>query len=166
MAELVDSIRALFRIDLAELSLAAALNQLAEEGRVEGRFSLTEAERSRLEAVAAESHAIAAEALAEWRASLVAQWTLDRDQLDALVRDLATFLRTVLRRHGAEASLLLYPDSSRCQELYQAIEEDGFDFLPASSVPVVRDVALSSFIRDPTPAQGNISPRTSTQRIS
>src|SRR5690242_14577516 len=53
-----ETIHALFRVDLSELSVAAAVNQLSAEGRLRGHIELTEAEVQRLEAVAAESDAI------------------------------------------------------------------------------------------------------------
>jgi hypothetical protein len=153
---LKEAIHTLFRIDLSELSLAAALKQLIGEERVRtegGSFVLEEIEAARLEAVAAESEAVAAEALAEWRQSLVDRWLLNDERLDRLTGDLAIFLRTVMQRHGAEATLLLYPDAERCLQLYADIEAEGFDFLPATDIPEIRDAALAAFIRNPTEAQ-------------
>jgi hypothetical protein len=154
--DLREAIHALFQIDLSELSLAAALRELLKEERLVTKgsgFTFSETEAARLEAVAAESQAIANEALAEWRADLVETWTLTGDQLDELTGHLALFLRNVMRRHGAEASLLLYPESERSQQLYESIEEEGFKFLPESDIAEVRDQALSKFIRHPTEAQ-------------
>jgi predicted nucleic acid-binding protein len=151
-----ETIDTLFQIDLSEMSLANALNQLIKEHRITrtgGGYTFVDTEAARLEAIAAESQAIADEALAEWRQNLVATWPLTSAQMDRLTGELGLFLRTVMRRHGAEASLLLYPESERSQQLYSSIEAEGFKFLPESDIGEIRDQALSDFIRDPTEAQ-------------
>jgi VIT1/CCC1 family predicted Fe2+/Mn2+ transporter len=151
-----DTVNTLFRIELSNLAVANALNQLIAEGRIAhvGRgFALVDVEATRLEAISAESQAIADEALAEWRKFLAETWTLSSEQIERLTGELALFLRTVMRRHGAEASLLLYPESERSQTLFASIEEEGFDFLPRSEIADIRGQALSTFIRSPTDAQ-------------
>jgi hypothetical protein len=156
IAAITEAIQTLFGLSLPELSVAAAINSLVEASQVVPEtdgYSLSATEAHRLDALAQESQAIAAEALAEWRKHLIDTWTLTADQLDALELDLALFLRTVIRRHGVEASLLLYPESEEVGRLYEAIEEQGFEFLADSSIPDVRDAALSHFIRHPTEAQ-------------
>jgi adenylate kinase family enzyme len=154
-----DAITTLFTVELSELAVAGALNSLVRESRVEhdrGTFALSEAEAARLEDVAAESQAVAEAALAEWRAFLTQNWPLDSEQIQLLTGHLALFLRTVLRRHGAEATMLLYPEAPEAQHLYDEIEEEGFDFLPAiadAQLREIRDTALSEFIRHPTDTQ-------------
>ena len=156
MEALRENIHTLFQIDLSELSLGSAVSDLIEEGRLVKNahgYTFTEAEAARLEAVAAESQAIANAALAEWRQELVETWTLTSDELEHLTGQLGLFLKAVMRRHGAEASLLLYPESERSQRLYASIEAEGFNYLPDTEIPEIRDYALSSFIKDPTEAQ-------------
>jgi predicted nucleic acid-binding protein len=154
-----ETIRTLFRLDLSTLAIAGALAGLVREERVvsEGTgFRLTESEARRLEDVARESNETARAALADWEESLVQLWPLTSDELAQLRNDLVVFLRTVLRRHGAEASMLLYPDSEHAQALYADIEEQGLDFLDPledERLPEIRDWALSEFIRQPTDAQ-------------
>ncbi len=151
-----EAVDTLFQIDLSEISIAYAVSQLIKEGRISragSGYTFVETEAARLEAVAAASQAIADEALAEWRQHLVETWTLTGEQLDRLTGELGLFLRTVMRRHGAEASLLLYPESERSQQLYSSIEAEGFKFLPKSDIGEIRDQALSDFIRNPTEAQ-------------
>jgi hypothetical protein len=154
-----ETIRTLFRLDLSALAIAGALNNLVREGRVvsEGTgFRLTDTEARRLEEVARESNETAQEALADWQDSLLEHWPLTSDELDRLRSDLVVFIRTVLRRHGAEASMLLYPDSEYAQTLYADIEEEGFDFLEPledARLREIRDWALSEFIRHPTETQ-------------
>jgi hypothetical protein len=153
-----EAIETCFGIRFEELTIAATLSRLVKSGRVDhddGRFSLSDEERERLDHVAEESRQIGEEALRDWRAFLQENWPLTSDELAQLERDLGVFLATVLRRHGAEATLLLYPDSEDAQRLYAEIEEAGFDFLEQvePELAQVRDFALSQFIRRPTDAQ-------------
>jgi VIT1/CCC1 family predicted Fe2+/Mn2+ transporter len=153
-----DAIETCFGIRFEDLTIAAALNRLVKSGRVShehDHFQLTDQEQQRLDRVAEETNEIAGEALRDWRSFLEENWPLSADELDQLARDLGVFLTTVLRRHGAEATLLLYPDSEAAQQLYADIESDGFDFLERvePELAQVRDFALSEFIRRPTEAQ-------------
>jgi hypothetical protein len=153
-----EAIETCFGIRFEELTIAATLNRLVKSGRVRhenGRFSLSYEERERLDQVAEESRQVGEEALRDWRAFLEENWPLTSDELTQLERDLGVFLATVLRRHGAEATLLLYPDSEDAQRLYAEIEEAGFDFLERvePELAQVRDFALSQFVRRPTDAQ-------------
>jgi len=154
-----DTVQTLFRIELSNMSVAGALTALVREGRVEhvgAEFRLSADEAARLQGVAAESQAVADAALGEWRASLTERWPLQTEEIQLLSGHLGLFLRTVLRRHGAEATMLLYPESPEAQRLYADIEDEGFNFLPRIDDPhlrEIRDTALSEFIRHPTDAQ-------------
>lgn len=158
VAECRGSIETLFGICFEELSIAAVLNRLVKSGRVlheRDRFTLADEQRARLEELARESQAVAEQALGDWRTFLESKWPLNANELDQLEKSLTVFLATVLRRHGAEATLLLYPESEHAQRLYTQIEEAGFDFLEpvAPELVEIRDIALSQFIRSPTDAQ-------------
>lgn len=154
-----DTVKTLFRVDLAELSVAAALNTLVRDERVThvgSSFQLASDEALRLEEVAAESQTTADAAIADFRSLLNDVRPMTHEELTLLVQHLVLYLRTVLRRHGAEASMLLYPDAPPAQELYAELEEEGFDFLPRIDdrhLRDARDFALSEFIRRPTEAQ-------------
>jgi VIT1/CCC1 family predicted Fe2+/Mn2+ transporter len=152
------AIETCFGIRFEELTIGATLNRLIKSSRVRhgiGRFALSNEERERLDQVAKESREIAEEALRDWRSFLEENWPLTSSELAQLERDLGVFLARVLRRHGAEATLLLYPDSDDAQRLYAEIEEAGFDFLERveSELAQIRDFALSQFVRRPTEAQ-------------
>lgn len=153
------NLETLFGIDLDTMEVARCMTALKEEGRVvpaDGGFVLSERERERLERLAAESVAIQTAAMDEWRENLLSTWpALSEPELDRLAQDLDLYLRTVLRRHGAEAALLLYPDDERAVALFAALEEEGFNFLPeiSSELEPIREIALSNLLRRPTANQ-------------
>jgi hypothetical protein len=159
VAECRSHLDVLFRLRLEEVTVAAALARLIKSGSVNrlttGGYELSAEELERLQAVAAESQDVAHEALDEWRTMLADRWPLTTAELDELEESLRKYLHTVLRRHGVEASLLLYPDSEEAQNLYAELEAEGFSFLPpiAPALREVRDFALSYFVRHPTDAQ-------------
>ena len=156
ISEAASAIETLFTIQISELVVAEALTRLMKEGRVEraaSGFALTQAEAERMEAVAAESQAIADEALAEWRTLVLDRFPIAAPYLDRLQGDLGLFLKGIMRRHGAEAGLLLYPESNEAQDLYAQIEQEGLDLLGEAEHQDIRDFALFEFIRNPTPAQ-------------
>jgi hypothetical protein len=153
-----EAVETCFGIRFEELTIAASLNRLVKSGRVghdHGRLALSDEERQRLDQVAEQSREVAEEAFHDWRAFLEENWPLTSEELAQLQRDLGVFLATVLRRHGAEATLLLYPDSENAQRLYTEIEKAGFNFLERvePELTQIRDFALSQFIRRPTDAQ-------------
>jgi hypothetical protein len=121
IGDVASAIEAFFTVQLDEVVVADALARLLKEERIERAavgFALTPVEAERLEAVAAESQAIADEALAEWRTLVLQRFPLAVPYLDRLQGDLGLFLKGIMRRHGAEAGLLLYPESEEAQDLY------------------------------------------------
>lgn len=159
-AECCSHIETLFGLKFAEVTIAAAIGRLIKDEivqRTSGGFKIEDSEYERLTATAAESETTARTALDEWRASLSQQWPLDSAQLGELEAALRIYLKTVLIRHGVEASLLLYPESEDAQALYVALESEGFDFLPPidAALREVRDLGLSQILRHPTDAQRN-----------
>ncbi len=158
-AELRDATTTLFGVDLHQVEVDRALGQLIKDLRVEhtgGSYCLTDLERRRLEMTAAESEENATRALSEWRAYIVATWPgLSGDQLDQLEGQLRSFLLQVLRRHGAEATALLYPDDEEAERRYSELEEAGFGYLgPADrDVEEIQEAALAHFLRHPSDPQ-------------
>jgi hypothetical protein len=156
--DLHSTIFTLFRIDLELLSIAGTLNQLKTDGKVlqEGQsFVMSEAEQERLAGVAAESEEVSRQALDDWRDFVHAHATVTVDEFERMEEDLTVFLKTVLRRHGIEATLLLYPEAEEAQGIYASIEAEGFGFLTSTPPKLqdIRDASLSEFIRHPTEAQ-------------
>lgn len=157
-AELRENVATLFRVDLHQAEVDRALGQLIREGRVERNsgYCLSTVERERLDSVAATSEDNAKLAMKEWRDYIVAKWPgLSGDQLDQLENQLRSFLLQVLRRHGAEATVLLYPDDPEAERRYEELEEAGFGYLEPtdSEVEEIQEAALSYFLRHPTEAQ-------------
>lgn len=154
-----DAISAFFNLDYDEVEVARALKPLLEDGHVERRgtsFALSQAEFDRMEAVAQESAAIADLAIAEWLGSVAERFPgLSEDDDACLREDLEHYLRVVIQRHGAEATLLLYPDDPVAQRLYDDLEKLGFNFLAErpGRLDHIRRFALSNFMRHPTEAQ-------------
>lgn len=158
-SELGENVRSLFRVDLHQAEVDRALGQLIKDGRVarqSGAYALSSAERERLDAVAGESRDTAARAFEEWRSYLVDSWPgLSGGQLDQLERQLRSFLLQVLRRHGAEATALLYPDDPESESRFAELEAAGFGYLDGAdaAVEAVQEAALSHFIRHPSEVQ-------------
>jgi hypothetical protein len=154
-----ECISALFGIDLDRVEVARSFDSLIKQKLVtknSGAFQLAEAEQRRLEATAAKSEQVQRVAIDEWHESLLKRWPgLTEDDLSRLSEELDIYLRTVLRRHGAESALLLYPNEDRAAELFAQLEEEGFDFLPHAPrhIEVVRDNAFSGLLREPTENQ-------------
>lgn len=159
-AALRDDIQAFASIDLHQAEVDRAAGQLIKDGRIEqgagGTLRLTQQEQVRLAEVAAESRRVEEIALDQWRRYTAERWPrLSPDHLDMLVDQLGLYLLQVLRRHGVEATMLLYPEDTRTSELYEALESDGFDFLPAVPpwMTEIRSAAFSQFIRNPSEEQ-------------
>lgn len=160
ISELADTVRTLFTVALDETEVGLALNELIRGGQVVrrdgGGWRIASQERERLTRIAEESRNVADSAHSDWREFLSDRWPgLTDDQLGSLGEDLRCFLQQVVSRHGAEATMLLYPDDDAAQQLYASFEEAGFDYLPRTepALEAIRDPALSHFIRHPTQAQ-------------
>jgi predicted nucleic acid-binding protein len=158
IARCKEDISTLFGLTLEEVAVAAALGRLVERGaaeKVSDGFRLAEPELTRLKATASQSQEIARVALDEWQDMLAERWPLTTVELELLEESLRVYLKTVMWRHGVEASLLLYPESQEALALYDELEAEGFDFLPPieNELKEPRDFALSYFLRRPTDAQ-------------
>jgi hypothetical protein len=153
-----EDIAVLFGIKLDRMEVARAVRELEREERVttSGAVALTSTEAQRLRSIAEETAQVEAAAIREWRELVKGRWTsIDDKSLDRLENELDLYLRTVFRRHGAEAALILYPDDPRAANLFSALEEQGFDFLPHADEPLasIREGAFSELMRRPTPSQ-------------
>jgi hypothetical protein len=80
---------------------------------------------------------------------------LDADAVELLYSDLRDWLHLIIRRHGAEAALMLYPEDERSGRFFDDVEAQGFDALPErpEELARLREQALPLFIRAPTPDQ-------------
>ena len=80
---------------------------------------------------------------------------LSTEELEELRSDLRDWLHLIIGRHGTDAALMLYPEDGRARSFFDDVEARGFDSLPERSerLMALREQALSSFIRRPTPEQ-------------
>lgn len=153
------AIKTLWGIELDDVETARAMSVLIGEQRVErdeDGYRLTADECARLELVAAESDASTSTAITEWRAYLLEQWPgLDPAQLDRMERDLTRFLHFVVARHGAEATLALYPEDAQAEQRYADLEALGFAVLDPAEAEIehIGDGAISHFVRRPSESQ-------------
>jgi hypothetical protein len=95
-------------------------------------------------------------ALREWEIEVLRRWPgLDAKELEQLQSDLRDWLYLIIRRHGADAAMMLYPEEERARRFLENIESDGFDSLPERDEPLrsLREQALPAFVRAPTPDQ-------------
>jgi len=121
-----------------------------------GGFALAAETLQALQEQASKSADVQRQAFEDWeRAVLEVEPALDDDGLRSLRQDLEAWLTAIIRRHGVESALILYPEEPRAKELYAELERMPLDFLPPRSgrVGAVRDRALHLFIRETTPAQ-------------
>ena len=158
LEELRSDVVALFGIELDGAEIARSVGTLCDEGRVTkvGQISLSNEERDRLDAVARESTLVEEASLDEWRTTVITRWPkLSNEELERLEAELDLYLRTVLRRHGAEAALVLYPDDARASTFLATLEEEGFDFLPSAPETFrhIREAAFSGLLRQPSEIQ-------------
>lgn len=155
-----EAISTLFTLEFDDIEIARALGTLLDEGRVERNgtaFELSKAESDRMESIARESAATAELAIAEWLRSIAARFPgISEEDEGCLKEDLEQYLRVVIQRHGAEATVLLYPDDPVAQRMYDDLEQLGFGFLSrrSSRLEHIRRFALSAFMRTPTESQG------------
>lgn len=153
------AVDSLFTLGLDDVEVGRALNALLKTGAVKregSAFVLSAGEHARLNAVADESRQIADRAMNDWIGLVKEKFPgLSADEERCLQEDLDDYLRMVVQRHGAEAALLLYPQEDEAQQLYDDLEELGFDFLKKrpSRLHDIRKWALSGFIRSPSDAQ-------------
>jgi hypothetical protein len=159
LARCQDAVKGLWGLELEMDEIREAVAGLEQQGRAvrdRGGFSLSPEEQDVREQAAAESAAIEATALGDWRDVLLGlEPALTEAEFRLLCQDLHAWLGRVISRHGVEAALLLYPENPRAKELFRSLETLGLAFLPDRSGPVgrLRDRAFQFFVRQPTEAQ-------------
>jgi hypothetical protein len=95
-------------------------------------------------------------ALREWELDVLRKWPgSDTNEIEQLQSDLRDWLHLIIRRHGADAAMMLYPEDDRARRLLDDIEGYGFNSLPERDerLRMIREEALPAFIRTPTPDQ-------------
>lgn len=139
--------------------LRDVLDDLVKAGRMvqsNGHYAVSEAAGAELAERLRAAKEIEQRALDEWEATLrTLNAGLTFDEVAELRDDLHTWLERVMRRHGVESALILYPEEPRAQRVFAELEKDGLDFLPRRDgrVERLREQALYLFVRQPTEAQ-------------
>lgn len=95
-------------------------------------------------------------AIQEWEEAVRREYPLlSNDDIVTLRDQLRPWIDQVITRHGAEASLLLYPSHPRAKELTDSVAHADLGFLPECS-PALRKIRPDAFrllVRKPTNAQ-------------
>jgi hypothetical protein len=159
LAACAAAIATLWGLEVEIDELRDVVDHLVEDGqavREGGGLALTETAIAQQKAVADQSEAVEADAMADWRAAITAEVAdLSQEEWDALCLDLRAWIGNVISRHGVESALILYPENPRAQEVFDSIEQIGLSFLPThgNRVDDMRDWAFQQFVRSPTAAQ-------------
>lgn len=148
-----------WKTDLEIHELEAARTRLEAAGRVEsqnGRVELSESASNDLELSRRRWEQAETTAVEEWEAAVrLENPLLSSDQIALLREQLRPWLDQVIVRHGAEASLLLYPEHPRSRALVDSLANVKLDFLPdcGAELNSLRPEVFRLLIREPTPAQ-------------
>ncbi len=154
-----ETCKALWGLDVEIDELREIVDELLAGGQLEranGHFTISETSGSELARRLQESGRLESRAFEDWEASLrTLNAGLTDDDVHNLREDLDAWLQRLIARHGVESALILYPEVPRAQELFEQIERNGIDFLPAREgrVGEIREQALFLFVRQPTEAQ-------------
>jgi len=159
LAECQSAIKALWTIEFEIEEIRRVRNALVDAKMADkkgGGLQLRATQLDKLRRRANDSQASEELALAQWEAvAREFRPDLTADDLSCLREDLWGWLGKIIVRHGAEAALMLYPQEPRAHRLFDEIEQFGTAFLPERSprVMAIRDKALKTFVRHPTPEQ-------------
>ncbi len=159
LAECQAAIQTLWTVEFEIEEIRRVRDALVDEGLAEKNgvgLRLSQAQLDALRQRANDSQQSEQLALAQWEGvARELRPDLTADDLSALQEDLRDWLGKIVARHGAEAALMLYPKEPRAHRLFDEIEQFGTSFLPerSSRVMAIRDKALKTFVRHPTPEQ-------------
>jgi hypothetical protein len=153
-----DSCKTLWGLEVELDELRPAFESLVDEdklSRSNGNYSLTQAATDEIQARLLQSELVETRAFEDWEETLRGlNAGLTDDDVGALRSDLHLWLEQLIRLHGVEAALLLYPDVPRGAALLEEIAADRVD-LPerGGRISKIREQALYLFVRQPTEAQ-------------
>lgn len=109
-----------------------------------------------LEARAREWQKTEERALREWELDVLqTKPGLSPSEIEMLQTDLRDWLHLIIRRHGADAALMLYPEDDRARRFFDDVRAHGFESLPQrpQMLEELRERTFPAFIRTPTPDQ-------------
>jgi hypothetical protein len=121
-----------------------------------GGLAISDQKKKELEKVRAVWEGWETQAVEEWETSIREDFPLLGDaDLEKLRAQLRPWLDHVICRHGAEASLLLYPGDDRAAKLIDSLGNTDLSFLPdlGRDLNGIRTNAFRMFIREPTETQ-------------
>jgi hypothetical protein len=154
------AINALWGLSYDELELADPIAHLIAEQRLvrdsSGSIALADSERRRLDSAAAASEDAARTAFAEWHSAICSRWaTISPDELDVLDRTLEKFVYAVVQQHGAEATLLIYPEEPGARAILESADAkaQALETVPEGDERSRAEWALALFMRETTDAR-------------
>ena len=159
LRECQDNCKTLWGLDLELEELREILDGLVAAGamaRTNGHFAVTPEKAAELGERVREFEQIEQQAYEDWEIALrVLNPGLTDEDVKQLRADLESWLERLIKRHGVESALILYPEVPRAHQLFAEIDREGIDFLPGRSgrVGELREQALYLFVRQPTEAQ-------------
>lgn len=151
--------KTLWGLEVETDELRRVVDDLVGAGRLErtnGHYTVSEVAAAEAAVRVQGSKEIEQRALDEWETTIrTLNAGLTDEEMEALRDDLHLWLERVMRRHGVESALILYPEEPRAQQVFQELESEGFDTLPRrhGRVDEIREQALYLFVRQPTEAQ-------------
>lgn len=159
LRECQDNCQTLWGLEIELDELREILDALVANGtmtRSNGHFALEPGKLDELADRLKDSEALERQAFEDWEVSLRSlNPGLTVEDVAELRADLVTWLERLIKRHGVESALILYPEIQRAQELFAKINDEGLNFLPKRTgrVQEIREQALYLFVRQPTEAQ-------------
>lgn len=122
LGECRTAIETLWGLEVEIDEIRSTVVNLEKQGacsRSGGGFALAPETVHGLQDQASKSADVQRQAFEDWeRAVLEVEPALDEDGLRALRDDLEAWLTAIIRRHGVESALILYPEEPRAKELY------------------------------------------------
>jgi hypothetical protein len=135
------------------------VRELVEAGQLvpeQGGYRIADAASIEIAATLSASAETEEQAFHEWELTIKSVTPgLSEEDVSELRADLELWLRQLIRRHGLEAALILYPESSDGAEMLKRLEGEGLNFLPRRSpeIEAVRERAFFLFVSQPTEKQ-------------
>lgn len=146
-------------IDLELHEVELAKERLEHEGRLKKNgpgLCITDVARTELNEQRGSWEQAESTAMDEWETAVRAEFPFLKDEeVLTLKGQVRPWLDQVIARHGAEASLLLYPAHARRNALSEAIAGTNLNFLPdcGKNLKAIRPAAFWMLVRQPTAAQ-------------
>jgi hypothetical protein len=149
----------LWGLEVETDELREVITSLVTAGRLEttnGHYTVSEEAAAEATERVRRSQEIEQRAIDEWETTIRnLNAGITDEEMQTLRDDLHVWLERVMRRHGIESALILYPEEPRAQQVFKQLESEGIAFLPRRQgrIDQIREQALYLFVRQPTKAQ-------------